>query len=129
MRLMSCSLTTQQVRDRTKTVTRRLGWRNVKPGELLCICEKVMGRQGKPLVRLAVVKVVKVSREPLNLMALCEDYGRREAIKEGFPELDGYQFVKMFVNAMGCDESTEVTRIEWRYVPGGRSRKAVSDDD
>jgi hypothetical protein len=120
MRLMSCTLATQQVRDRTKTVTRRLGWKNAKPGDLLCICEKVMGRQGKPLVRLAVVKVVKVSREPLNLMALCENYGRLESIKEGFLELDGYQFVKMFVVAMGCRDSEEITRIEWRYLPGGR---------
>lgn len=121
MRNISCALTTQQIRNRTKTVTRRLGWKHVKPGDLLCICEKCMGRKpGEPLVRLAIVRVVRVYREPLNMMSLAEDYGDREAIAEGFPHLRGYQFVKMFCQHMACKDFDEVTRIEFRYLPGGR---------
>lgn len=69
-RLMSVSHTEAQVVDRTKTVTRRLGWwedkngrRLLKPGDRLTLCRKVMGRKpGEPLVRLAEVEVVDVRR-------------------------------------------------------------------
>jgi len=121
VRNISCALTPQQIRNRTKTVTRRLGWKHAKPGELLCICEKCMGRKpGEPLVRLAIVRVIHVRREPLNLMSLAELYGDIEAIHEGFPDLSGYEFVKMFQQHMGCRDSDEVTRIEFRYLPGGK---------
>lgn len=47
-RLMSVSLTEQAVRDRTKTVTRRLGWRFLKPGDTLTLCRKdLAGRVAK----------------------------------------------------------------------------------
>ena len=42
MRLMSVSLTEQQVRERRKTVTRRLGWKDLRAGERLMLCRKVM---------------------------------------------------------------------------------------
>ena len=42
-RLMSFSMTTPQVRARTKTVTRRLGWRFLKPGVVLWAVEKAQG--------------------------------------------------------------------------------------
>ena len=35
MKRISFSMTEPQFVDRTKTVTRRLGWRNLKPGEHL----------------------------------------------------------------------------------------------
>ena len=35
MRSMSFMLTTQQIRDRTKSVTRRTGWADLQPGTLL----------------------------------------------------------------------------------------------
>lgn len=113
MRLISCALTTQQIRDRIKTVTRRLGWTTLRAGELLCVCEKVMGLQGKPLVRLAVVKVVGVRREPLHAID-DEDVSR-----EGF-NMPAHEFIEMFNSNMGGDRYTLVTRIEFRYVPGGR---------
>ena len=36
MRNISFALTKQQFLDRTKTVTRRLGWKNLEVGTLLC---------------------------------------------------------------------------------------------
>lgn len=120
MRLMSFQLTTDQIRNRTKTVTRRLGWANLRRGTLLCGVVKSQGiPKGETVERLAYLVVVRATREPLNLMSLAEQYGDREAIAEGFPELRGYEFVRMFRENMKCDDATEVTRIEFRYIPGG----------
>ena len=51
-RLMSVSLTEQQVRARTKTVTRRVGWLMLKPGDRLTLCRKVMGWVTDPEIGL-----------------------------------------------------------------------------
>lgn len=112
MRNISFMLTTEQIRNRTKTVTRRLGWRNVKVGERLQGCVKCMGRKhGEPLVKLAVIEVVSVRRERLNKINYVE------CILEGFPEMRPRQFVSMFVAHTGCKASTTITRIEFKYVP------------
>jgi len=42
-RLMSFALTEQQMRDQSKTVTRRRGWGFLKPGDTLYAVNKVMG--------------------------------------------------------------------------------------
>lgn len=110
-RLMSVALTEDYVWNRTKTVTRRLGWRNLKPGDRLQLCRKVMGRKkDEPLVRIANVEVVDVRREPLN--AITDDEVRRE----GFVSLTAAWFVDFFVEEMRCAPDVEVTRIEWRYL-------------
>ncbi len=62
---MSVALTETAVRERRKTVTRRLGWAFLKPGDKLTLARKVMGRRRKdgtvePLVRIAEVEVVSV---------------------------------------------------------------------
>lgn len=121
MRNMSFALTTQQILDRTKTVTRRLGWANLQPGTLIRAVKKAMGlRPGEKLEPLAVLCVVSVRREPLNMMMLAEQYGKRDCAKEGFPELNERQFVRMFCDHMGGEPNQLVTRISFRYVPGGR---------
>jgi hypothetical protein len=123
-RNISFALTTQQFRDRTKSVTRRIGWWSLKPGDLLCGCRKCMGlRPGEQIERLGMIEVVNVRREPLE--ALLRTYppvrGRKtwadlECEREGFPELLPWQFVRMFCEHMKCDPSREVNRIEFRYV-------------
>lgn len=40
-RLMSVALTEKQVRDRTKIVTRRLGWLMLEPGDTLTLCRSI----------------------------------------------------------------------------------------
>lgn len=150
MRNISFALTTAQVRASVnnikenlrhptrpplpllKDVTRRLGWTNLKVGERLQACEKCMGRKkGEPLVRICVVEVVSVRREPLNyLLGLpyaddvterarhgYREYGFKEVIREGFPELSPEQFVDFFCRThKGCTLDTTVTRIEFKYV-------------
>jgi len=111
VRNISCQLTTRQVIERTKTVTRRLGWKNLKPGELLQICEKCMGlKKGEKPRKLAKVEVVSVRRERLDKIT------KADCRREGFPELSPAGFVAMFCNHMACRPDAIVTRIEWRYL-------------
>lgn len=110
-RLMSVALTEAAVVERRKTVTRRLGWTFVQVGDRLCLCRKVMGRRrGEPLVRLALVEVVNVRREPLDAIT------PPEVSAEGFDGITPAEFVAFFATRMRCDVSAEVTRVEWRYV-------------
>ena len=118
-RLMSVAYTEDAVRSRRKTVTRRLGWNFVKPGDRLTLCRKVMGRKaGEPLVRICDVEVVDVRREPLDAI------GAGDIIREGFATAAGYRadrarFLELFRTAMKAGPDTEVTRIEWRYLDEG----------
>lgn len=115
-RLMSVALTEQAVVDRTKTVTRRVGWRMVKPGDRLTLCRTVMGRRRpdgsvEPLERLAEVEVVDVRRESLDLI------DQADVRREGFHIETPRWFVTFFCNTHpGCTPATTVTRIEWRYL-------------
>lgn len=123
MRNMSFALTTQQILDRTKTVTRRTGWANLKPGTLIRAVRKSMGlRPGEQLEPLAVLCVVDVTRERLGAIEDCYPLlGDAECEAEGFPELLPAEFVEKFCRFhKGCTPETIVTRIEFRYVPGGR---------
>ncbi|ADG70097.1 hypothetical protein Plim_4290 (plasmid) [Planctopirus limnophila DSM 3776] len=111
MRNMSFMLTTQQILDRSKTVTRRLGWKFLKPGELLQACEKCQGlKPGEQLRKLAVIEVVSIRTEPLN--AIRDD----DVAREGFPDQHWHQFVDMFCEAMACRPTDPVQRIEFKYV-------------
>lgn len=118
-RLMSVFLTEAAVVARTKTVTRRLGWRHAHPGMPLTLCRKVMGRFHRdedgnlePLVRLAEVMVVNARREQLN------EVTDEDVVREGFPDMDAAAFVAFFCEHMHCEPDEFVTRIEWRYLDG-----------
>lgn len=115
-RNISFALTTEQFVARTKDVTRRLGWTFLKPGDVLCGCVKCMGlKPGEAIERLGMIRVVSVRRESLSSMWL-EPYGAMEAAREGFPGMSGADFVNMFCDHMGGDQSQEVTRIEFEYL-------------
>lgn len=111
-RLMAVSLTEDQVRARTKTVTRRAGWCMLRTGDQLTLCRKVMGRRrGEPLERIATVQVTSVRREPLDAITAAD------VDAEGFPAMTPAQFVDFFVRThRGCGPGTEITRIQWRYL-------------
>ena len=127
-RLMSVAHTEQAVRDRRKTVTRRLGWRFLKPGDRVTLCRKVMGRKaGEPLERICDVEIVDVRREPL--CAMTDDDVAREGIapfddrfdewyegdgKDGMPPAES--FVNWYAWTFRVDPYDDVTRIEWRYL-------------
>ena len=111
MRNMSFSLTTPQFLEGSKTVTRRLGWRFLKPGDRVRAVEKAQGlKRGERVKPLGVIEIVSVRDEPLD--AIDADDCRRE----GFPDLSPGQFVEMFCGSMGCKPSSLVRRIEFRRV-------------
>lgn len=112
MRLISFSLTTRQFLDGSKDVTRRIGWRSLKPGDRLMAVKKAMGlKRGEHPEKLGEIEVVKVSYEMVGAI------DSADCKREGFPDLKPYQFVTMFCEHMGCRPETEVTRIEFRRVP------------
>lgn len=111
MRNMSFALTPDQVVDGSKDVTRRNGWLFLKVGERVQGVLKGMGRKpGEPLVKLCVIEVLSIRREPLD--AITPDDVRRE----GFPGKTPAEFVTMYCKAMGGAPSQEITRIEFRRV-------------
>lgn len=115
MRNMSFALTTTQIIERTKTVTRRLGWQTLKTGDKIRACKKCMGfKKGEKIEPLAILEVVDVRREPLDTMD--DPSGNEESRKEGFPEMTGSEFVTMFCQNMKCGPYDEVTRIEFKYL-------------
>lgn len=111
--LLSAMLTTDQVIDRTKDVTRRANWLHIGAGTPLTVCTKVQGRKaGEPLIRLAEVVVVTLRREPLGAITA------EDCVREGFPNHSPTQFVEFFCRHMrGCTPTTPITRIEWMYLP------------
>lgn len=122
MRNISFMLTQQQIRERTKTVTRRVGWATLKAGELLRGVEKGMGlKAGEKVVPLATIRVVSARPEVLSAMTADVEYGVAECAKEGFgdhPVLRSPSaFVEFFCNShRGCTPDTVVTRIEFEYM-------------
>jgi hypothetical protein len=110
---MSFQLTTEQVRARTKTVTRRIGWAFLNPGTLLQPVVKCQGlKKGQQVEKIGgPIRVVNVSRAPLNSISPQDVY------REGFPALTQRQFVEMFKRShRGCRVATVVTRIQFEYV-------------
>ncbi|MEO5715033.1 MAG: ASCH domain-containing protein [Luteolibacter sp.] len=117
MKNISLHLTQAQFRDGSKTVTRRLAWGTLKPGDRLMACEKCQGiKRGEKVVRMGEIEVLSVRIEPLLRMINEGIYGRREAKLEGFPEMTGMQFVAMFCGHMKCLPQQLVTRIEFKHV-------------
>lgn len=112
-RLMSVALTQDAVRAREKTVSRRLGWRFLKPGDRITLCPKVMGhRKGETVERICDVEVVSVRRERLDAITAA-DVAYEGFMRQGWTRA---QFIAFFTGAMKCTPDTEVTRIEWRYL-------------
>lgn len=115
---MSFSITTQQYRDHIKTVTRRLGWWHVKPGDICNGVEKAMGlKKGEKMNVLGQHQFLSARPEPLRRMTDDLEYGQREVVLEGFPDLTPAQFVEMFCRThKGCTPDTAINRLEYKYL-------------
>ncbi len=110
-RNMSFTHTTEQIKNRTKTVTRRLGWWFLKPGDILNACEKCQGlKKGEKVNKLCQIIIVSVKKIPLDKMTHAECY------REGFPDMWPSEFIQMFRHEMRCRLKTNVNRIEFRYI-------------
>ena len=116
---MSYALTTQQIMDEDKEVTRRLGWWNSKPGEIVNACKKCMGlKKGEKVRRLKLIEFTNIRMDPLN------DITDEDLIKEGFPDWTRCQFMRFFLEShkgkwkmfhdWGCFRP--VNRIGFKYI-------------
>jgi len=104
-------LTTPQMVARTKRVTRRLGWWNLKAGDVVMAVEKGMGlKRGEKVKRLYPIRVLSTRPEPL------QDITQAECDLEGFPEMKPGDFVVMFMDTHHCEPFVTVNRIEFEEV-------------
>lgn len=114
-------MTVAQVRDRSKTVTRRHidTWRNLKAGDRLTLIEKGMGLpKGARQVVLTEVEITDVRVEELGAVT------SEECAREGFPEMSPAAFIGMWVASHGYPRGLDPTlarcvecrRIEFRYL-------------
>jgi hypothetical protein len=112
-RNMSFSLTTEQIRNGTKTITRRFGWWNLKPGEIVNACIKCMGlKKGERVEIIRQIRIVSIRTE-----RLCK-ITKKELIKEGFPKMSPLQFISFFLDSHKsiAGPLIEVNRIEFEYL-------------
>ena len=113
MRRMSFALTKEQVRNQTKTVTRRRPetWIDLVAGDLLQPVEKAQGlRKGERQVLIGgPVQVTSVWLERLDRA------GPDEPRLEGFPDMILEDFLALERKANGCQNDDYVRRIEFEY--------------
>lgn len=118
---MACSMTIAQVRDRSKTVTRRAenSWKNLKAGDIITLVEKGMGLpKGAKVVPICQVRIVDVRVESI---ALVDPY---ECAREGFPLWTPERFVRFWLGGHGFGKNLHpqlvpdvmCRRIEWEYL-------------
>ena len=113
MRNMSFSFTIKQIRNKTKTVTRRLGWYFLKPGDIINACVKCQGlKKGEKIEKICQIRILGTKKEHLEKVTL------HECIIEGFPDLSPASFVSMFmdINKLKFYKDCYVNRIEFKYV-------------
>ena len=114
MRNISFFKTTQQIIDRTKTVTRRNGWRFLRVGDRLCAVEKTQGlKAGEKIMKLGIIEVVELRWEPLNTIT------QKDVVLEGFPDKDPAWFIGLYLSMYPRMRPADlVHRIEFSYVEG-----------
>lgn len=110
-RNMSFSMTTDQFRARTKTVTRRFGWWFLKPGDVVCGVEKAMGlKKGEKIKRLGMIRIVSTRTEPLDWIT------NAELDLEGMPDTSPREFVAWLCERYKVLPHKPVNRIEFEYL-------------
>jgi hypothetical protein len=110
-RNMAFSHTTKQLIEGKKDVTRRMGWTNLKPGEVVCAVVKSQGlKKGERVERIGLIEIVSVRRENLRLIT------RGEIDREGFPEMEWLEFIQLFCKVNKCHYFDVITRIEFKRL-------------
>jgi hypothetical protein len=110
-RRMSFMLTIGPMQRREKTETMRLGWKNLKPGDVVIAIEKGQGlKKGEKHSILGRIEIVS------NVPARVDSVTEANCIAEGFPELSPAAFVAMFCRNMKCRPSLIVRRIRFKHL-------------
>lgn len=106
---MSFAMTTAQMRNETKDVTRRFGWWFLKPGDQVMAVEKSMGlKKGEKIIQIYQIEIISTRPEPLHAIT------QSDVIREGFPDWTPEQFIKMLVDHYKVDPAKIVNRIEFK---------------
>ncbi len=115
-RNMSFFLTTDQVIDGSKDVTRRFGWDYLKIGEQVMACQKCQGiRKGETINRLRLIEIVSIRPERADEITRYPE-PEIECAREGFPEMSPSDFVEMLCKANRKKPDEICNRIEFKYV-------------
>ena len=122
MRNMSFSMTKDQVRQKRKLVTRRVGWKFLKRGDLVQPVEKAQGlKKGEKVKKIGTpIRILSVREERLDTINAVD------CRLEGFPHLKPTEFVEMFCQGHAiklddgktrkCRPEDNVTRIAFEYT-------------
>lgn len=111
MRRMSFALTTEQILAQTKTVTRRFGWDNLQPGDIIQPIRKGMGLQKGQKQELlgCPIEIVGFRKEQIR------EITSADVVAEGFPNWCPDQFVDFLCTHHRVVPTTVVNRIEFKY--------------
>jgi hypothetical protein len=110
-RYISFSANLEPVLNQTKTVTRRLNWKALKPNTVLIAAKKTLGlKKGETIQTICKIQVIRVTREKLNQIQ------PDDLIKEGHPDWTQQQFIQHFCQIYKIQPDQEITRIEFRYL-------------
>ena len=109
---ISFAMTIDQVKNKTKTVTRRQGWKKLRVGEVLQPVEKTMGiKKGESVKKIGgLIRVTRIDRQKLTLI------DQADVAREGFPDMKPYAFVKMYCRAYKINPAEYCNRIEFEYL-------------
>lgn len=108
---MSFFLTQDQIRNKTKTVTRRLGWDFLKPGDIVNAVEKAQGlKKGEKIKVICRIRILSIMKQPLYWVI------DTDVKAEGFPEMTPGEFIEMFCKYNKCKNTVRVNRIHFEYV-------------
>lgn len=106
---MSFFMTRKQIEDGSKTVTRRMGWHNLRAGTVVTAVYKCQGlKKGEKVEVLREITVEDVRRERLDSIT------QEEVVREGFPRLTVEEFIELFCKMNKCTPSTVITRIQFK---------------
>lgn len=120
---ISFMLTEPQILDRSKTETRRLGWLDLKVGQILQGVHKGQGlKPGEHPRHLAWIQVLSAHQEHLSEITFAG------VAAEGFPGKSVAWFVAFFAKANRCTNDELVTVIRFRYVEGHAAKPAPEQD-
>lgn len=105
-------MTTEQIRQQTKTVTRRIGWKFAKVGDVVQPVLKAQGlKKGETVTKIGgPIRFVAVDGVILGNIT------PQDVHREGFSQMTACEFVAMFKKHNGGSVHDAVTRIQFEYV-------------
>jgi len=109
---ISFSMTTDQILNKTKTVTRRFSWWDLSVGTQLQPVVKCMGlKKGEKIKKLGgLIEIISVKMERLDKIT------DNDVILEGFPHWKSDDFINFLQKHYKCDRGTIINRIKFKYL-------------